>query len=873
MHPTTPTIVLLALAITATHAQQRPFLRYECDPEATRAALQERLPATDEELLASIDPDDRAAEANVLPRWAADRLFALYMTTGDEQVARRGARILRALAGPWAAASDEELRAQITERGAQDPSNLLMRDVAWDLARIAHLSQDEDAAHRSAVILQRLAEVMPRWPLVTREGELRDQDDPAYRLAWDANGLWGVWYVSDLDAGLPVVRAFDLIHDTGAMQQLGALEQIERDLIRYIPQHYLERPLDLGNLTHYMLRALPQYGMAIPEPRYVHIAVQRYRWILNAMYYADGFWHEGSPAYHKDITWGLRETVPRVLRGYSDPPGYTCDIDLPRYDDLDLAAEYARQLDRMWGALSKLTFPNKDYAKLHDATYPHGAWWDPRPEQSRPRILGCLGHAILGTGEGEDMAELHLHYSGTHGHEHYDALNIILFAHGRELISETRYRDTPGWPTTREWHTMTAGHNTVVIDEANQQGRFPDASHRRPITAADAMTGIAQHPGMTVDIPDWRYRDGGHGNALNDPKLRCFVPDWDTVQVAEAEAERAYFPDPEVYRRTVALVHIDQREVYAVDIFRVRGGAVHDWMLHGCLQDPCEVTTSLDLAPMTGELHKYLGELRSAPADEGWVADFTYESGGQMRTHLLGQPGARAILARGPAMRRDGYADFIDLRHEDGESVFVALHDPWDDAPNVLSVEPIAWGDGPMDVGVRVTLADGRTDLILSDGGDAPYAVQETDGISFAGRFAHVRLDGDALVHAYGVDASVLRVGDVDLSGPGAFEGEVIATHRVEAGARADAFETDASLPAGLERCCLVVDLGGTLTQAFIIDRVEPTATGAMIFTRDEPGMEIRGDAIKMMYYPGWTIPRPARFHIADTLRWEADEG
>lgn len=862
-------VTLIALAASAS-GQDRPLLRYECDPEVVRTALGQRLPASDAELLAAIDPADRGAAGSQLALWAADQLFALHMTTGEPEPAARGAAILRALDARWVAASDEELRAQITERGAQDASNLLMRDIAWDLARLARLADDAEAAHRCAVILQRLAEVMPDWPLVTREGELRDQDDEAYRRAWDANGLWGVWFVSDLDAGLPVARAFDLIHDTGAMQELGALEQIERGLVRYIPEHYLERPLDLGNLTHYMLRALPQYGMAIPEPDYVHIAVQRYRWILNAMYYADGFWHEGTPAYHKDITYGLRMTVPAVLRGYSDPPGYVSAIDLPRYDDLDLAAEYARQLDRTWDALKKLTFPNKDYAKLHDATYPHEAWWDVRPEQSRPRLLGCMGHAVLGTGEGADMAELHLHYSGTHGHEHLDALNIILFARGRELISETRYRDTPGWPTTREWHTATAGHNTVVIDERNQETRFPDASHRRPITPEDAMTGIGQHAGLAVDIPDWQHRANGHGNALNDPKLRCFAADWDTVQVAEAEAERAYFPDPEVYRRTVALLRIDGGQVYALDIFRVRGGAVHDWLLHGCLQDAYQVTTSLDLAPMAGTLHTYLGELRAAPADEGWVASFAYESGAQMRTHLLGQPGAQAILGRGPAMRRDGYADFIDLRHEGGESVFVAVHDPYEGAPNVLAVEPLAWGTG-MDVGLRVTLASGMTDVILSAGGDAPFEeVATADGITLAGRLAHLRFAGERLVHAYGVDATRLQVGEIDLSGPGAYDGEVTAVHRVEAGAQFDAFETDAALPAGLEGRCLVVDLGGTLTQAFVIDRVEPTATGALIYTRDEPGMEIRGEVVKLMYYPGWAIPRPARFHIADTLRWSA---
>ena len=864
------TLLALFLASCALCAE-RPFLDYTCDAEAVTDAIDDRIPATDAEFLAGVDAQDRSAAVNDLAEWAAEQFFRLHETTGDEQAGERATTVLRALAEPWLTATDEAFRAQITERGAQDRSNLLMRDVAWDLARLWRLTGDEVMAHRVAVILQRYAQVMPDWPLVTRAGELVDQDDEAYRLAWDANGLWGTWFVSDVAEGLPVVRAFDLIHDSGAMQDIGALEQIERDLIRYIPEHYLERPVDLGNLTHYVLRTLPLYGMAIPEPRYVHIAVQRYRWILNGMYYADGFWHEGSPAYHKDITWGLTESVPAVLKGYSDPPGYASDIDLPRYDDLDLAAEYARQHTRMWDALKTLTFPNKDYAKLHDATWPHGAWWDERPTETRPRLLGCMGHAILATGESDGMAELHLHYSGTHGHEHYDALNIILFAHGRELISETKYRAPEDWASTREWQTSTAGHNTVVIDERNQTGRFPDASHRRAITEADAMLAIGQHEGLAVDIPDWRYRNGGHGNALNDPKLRCFSGDWDTVQVVEAEAERAYFPDPEDYRRTVALVRIDDTRVYAVDIFRVRGAMTHDWMLHGALHDPYELSTSLELAPIAGTLHEYLDELRATETGAGWVADFAYESGPGMRTHMLGAPGTRVIVARGPAMRQPGYTDFLDVRRDGPDSVFIAVHDPFEGEPDVQRIEPLEFG-GPLDVGLVVHLADGRRDVILSSGGEPSFApLTSADGTRLAGRFAHLRYEGERLQHAYAVDASELTCGDVALSGPGGWEGEIVRAHRVEAGDRSDAFETDAELPEeGLEGRCLVLDLGGTLTQAFTIDRVERApGGGSLVYSRDEPGIEIRGEMIRMMYYPGWGIPRPCRFRVADSLRWE----
>lgn len=131
------------------------------------------------------------------------------------------------------------------------------------------------------------------------------------------------------------MRAYDLIHASRAMDELGpgARETIERDLLRHSADFLIGIPTSLGNLEHGILRSLPLYGILIPEPR---------------------------------------------------------------YDHLDLAAEFARQHQRMWEALKKLTFPNKDYAKLHDAEFPHGAWWDVRPTRSEPKLLGGMGHAILG---------------------------------------------------------------------------------------------------------------------------------------------------------------------------------------------------------------------------------------------------------------------------------------------------------------------------------------------------------------------------------------------------------------------------------------------------------------------------------------------
>ncbi len=879
----TAAALLMFVAMSIAGAQERPLLKYAGEEESLREAVADVMARSDADVAEVIDASDRGAKDNAVWLGAIDRLISLHMVTGERAPAERALLILETLSAPSIAAGEAELASRITDGGAADPVNLLMRDVAYDLARIHHLrallgEPDAGVAGKVAAILAAFAEVIPDWPLLTRDGELVSQDDEAYLRYWGARGLWGTWYHTDMQAGLPLLRAFDLIHDSGVMQERKTLETIERDAIRHVPEWYLRRPMDLFNMTGNALQGLIEFGKAIPEPRYVHIAVARHRYMLNAKYYADGFWHEGTPAYHKQITSRAAGKIADMLKGYSDPPGYTCEIDLPRYDDLDLAADHARQYERTWQALEKLTFPgpDRDYAKIHEATWPHHAWWDERVDEARPRLLGSMGHAIIGMGTYPREAELHLGYSGTHNHEHYDNLGIILWAHGRELLSDTRYRAPAGSVTTRDWHMATAAHNTVVLDEKNQSSRF--SGHRRKITEQDAMTDISQYPGMTIDIPNWTHRSNGMGDSHNDGELRLYVTDGPGVQVMEASAERSWNPSPEIYRRTVALVRVGEGSFYAVDFFRVRGGetrevATHDWMLHGCLQLPYDLTTSVSLSPREGELHEYVTDLRAGSGAETFAARVTYEEGPDTVTHVLGAPGAEVIVGSAPAMRAEGYTQFLDVRRHGPESTFVAVHDIIGEAgPGVASIEAIDWG-GPMDLGVRVTLTDGRTDLILSAGAEPPYEVQAVPGgIEFAGRFAHVRMDGAELVHGWAADAERLRVADADLSGPGRWEGEITRVHRVEAGAEFDAFETNASLPEGLEGRCVIVNLRRELVQAHIIERVEPIDGGALIHVTGEPGIEIRDDLIKMMYYPGWGIERPATFRIADTLHWPGAE-
>jgi hypothetical protein len=321
---------------------------------------------------------------------------------------------------------------------------------------------------------------------------------------------------------------------------------------------------------------------------------------------------------------------------------------------------------------------------------------------------------------------------------------------------------------------------------------------------------------------------------MNDGRLRLFNADFAPVQVMEAGAERSYdalFP-MQAYRRTVALVRIGGNDSYLVDIFRVKGGQRHDYMLHGCLAYEHDAELSLSLTEaVDGPLYQYIANPRTAATDDNWSATFRLaDESANMKSFVLGAPDTRIIMGDAPAMRRVGHAPFIAVRRDGGESIFVAVHHAYTGEPLVIDAELV--GATMNRVELRVVMDD-AIDTIVSTG----------DG------FTHERLGQWRY----------------EVGGRHAHRGTITATRRVEAGDAYDAFVTAAELPAdgSLDGHTLIVDCGGTLTQSFIIDRVERDGSQTIIHSRDEPGMTIKRGVVKLEYYPGWGIDGRATFRIA----------
>lgn len=146
----------------------------------------------------------------------------------------------------------------------------------------------------------------------------------------------------------------------------------------------------------------------------------------------------------------------------------------------------------------------------------------------------CL--AMLRSGNGESERVVWLDYDAGGGHGHFDGMNMGMFAFGLDLMPDFGYPPVQfgGWDSPRaRWYFMTAAHNTVVVDGKDQR--------------VSSGTVTLWHDGKWVKV------------------VRASAP-----QLVSGQQ----------YERTIALVDINERNFYVVDIFRVIGGTVHDKFTH-----------------------------------------------------------------------------------------------------------------------------------------------------------------------------------------------------------------------------------------------------------------------------------------------------
>lgn len=635
-----------------------------------------------------------------------------------------------------------------------------------DLALLFLATKVKAHARRAAVLLDRFAQVFPGWcyhyDMPFRQKEIYDGDVPPEKFRSDfRTARWQWWAYMDIPS--PLVRAYGWIRDSDVFQELSrerdtdVAARIEHDLLRNAGEQVIANPDKLTNMSPGTWRSLIELGRVIGEPRYVHESVRRFRRLVDTEFFYDGAWSEGSPDYASQTIGGL-ENVLTALRGYSDPPGYTDPQDGSRFDHLDLAAGFPA-VRQARATLRKMHLPDGRPVPVHDT------WSTSRrraPASTEPYLLPALGHACLGGGAGDHQTQFHLTWSGGYGHTHADNLSLLLYAHGREMLSDLGYTHT----AYRAWTLATAAHNTVVIDGRSQSF--------------------------------------GGKSAPSDGSLRHFDVRDPRIQVVSADGTRGYPGLAKVYRRTLIVVDAGTGQRYAVDVFEVEGGHTHDYFLHGDADDTSTLTTdvrlsaldtllppSFDWKPTRSEAeagraaephyaYGFLRNLQAAPVLAGETVPMTFrnarDSGPALRVTLLPEASSRLITGENPSIRRANEDDakqdefsrqFLALRHEavNGRSTFVSVLEPYELMPFLTSIERVSVPGGAIVVRVRV----GELTQIIVVGAELPVTVP-TGGepAIFQGELGVISLRGEIVEHAYAIGAGGWTRGGYHLpsSGP-----------------------------------------------------------------------------------------------------------
>ncbi len=304
----------------------------------------------------------------------------------------------------------------------------------------------------------------------------------------------------------------------------------------------------------------------------------------------------------------------------------------------------------------------------------------------------CL--AILRAGDNANRYALWLDYDTGGRHSHVDGMNIGLYAFGLDLLPDFGYPPVQygGWDSPRAlWYRMTASHNTVVVDGANQK----DASGKTTLWA-----------------------DGERFRAIR--------------------ASASGMIDGDQYERTVAVIDISDTNFYIVDVFRVVGGTDHARFMHSHFGEISADGLSLGQAEEYGHDTQMRSFYRDPSPEPGWHIDWKIEDrygllpdGADIHLRYTDlTTGAEAYTAEG-WVSVGGYNDsretwiprIITRRTSDEApllSTFISIIEPYEKSPAITSIRrlPIETVEGEIfpdtNIAVEITMADGRKNLVVS---------------------------------------------------------------------------------------------------------------------------------------------------------------
>lgn len=352
----------------------------------------------------------------------------------------------------------------------------------------------------------------------------------------------------------------------------------------------------------------------------------------------------------------------------------------------------------------------------------------------------------------EGQRTLWMYYgSNVTEHAHKDSLNIGLDAYGVNIAPDMGYVSyADNNPLRTYWEANTISHNTVVVDQSTQQ--------------SVSRVGTPLHFDAT-----------------------------ERVRLIDVDDSKVY-PQTAMYRRTSAMIRIDQNHSYVVDLFRVKGGSEHNFSFHGA--EGTVTTTGLALIKQAqgtyaganipyasntyNKAHSsgfnYLQNIqKDSKPTQNFSVDWAAKNNVHLRLTMLGDLTDVALADGAPPQNKPGNPKSLKflVAHRSGsqlESNFTSVIEPYQGSSLIqtitaVSVKASGQNANPMDArAVKVVMKDGRTDYVFNSlHPEIIYTID--DQIKIQGFFAVVSIRAGKTEYGYLNDGTTLMVNGKTLIG------------------------------------------------------------------------------------------------------------
>jgi len=740
-------------------------------------------------------------------------------------------------------------------------SHILYQKKIWlneqviALGKAYQATGKEEYARRVVLILDKLSQRYPHYP-VMQNGDRYFRFQPLQKppFSWDS-GKWGEFY-NEIPKSM--VLAYDLVYESSEFERLSKIRgydirnKLVNDCFHPAYKAVEASPYHLENVVGYDITSAAVLGRIVNKPSYVHRAYEWMRKNVNEGFFYDGMWKEGTASYHYMTISGIKSAFESVT-GYSDPDGYIDSIDGTRFDNLNPLQQFII-LNKIANAPIKMDWPNGYSSCFHDS-HPYEKSSAAR-KISMSSILPGVGHASLGRGTDINQMQTQLHFSGSYGHAHADNLNISLFAKGIEMLPDLGYALTQ----LRHWTTCSLGHNLVVVNRRDQ------------------------------------VTSGSDGDLLS------FFPNTAGISVVEADGKRGYshIEGLDMYRRLLVMIPVTNEDAYVVDLFRLRGGYMHDWTMNGDADQDTTATCSFTL----DKKKKWMledGEIWKEPTlsgdiinPYGMVRDVVYGNSKSpfeitfryvldkkkgVRIHITGNEETEVWLGNSPSVRRvkedmrkawDFWMPKLIIRKKGKpplQSTFAMVEEPYQGEPFISKIERVKLD--PQDehsVALRVTHGE-TVDTIISTLDNPPYKERfTTSGIKMLGRLGVVRQVSGVTKGVWLFDGNTLIIDGKGIKNSiGQYKGVLLDALRKESGQPYNAFVTDVELPNGhaLHGTWMIVQHESGYTHGHEIDYVEKRSNKTFIVTMEDHGLKMTGNKTQEIFFPRRQFEGHNRFIIS----------